>query len=236
MKKLILLLLVMNAAVASAQTGQASITGNNEKADSSDELVIPPLDSLFKWADENSSVIKQQDALIEKSGADTKRVKKSWMDAFKFSANVSNGQYGNAVINQTQVGYSYGPSVSFSLYDIASNRNLVNVYRAEEKVAAYKKEEVIFELHKIVTILYNNVQSQKNILKIKSEAVNAAYVHQKMAEKEFNQGAIAIGELSRVTEIYTKAQTEMETTINDLKKYYMQLEQFCGRPFNPSIN
>ena len=109
---------------------------------------------------------------------------------------------------------------------------MVNVYKAEQRVATYKREEVIFELHKIITILYNNVQSQKNILRIKSEAVNAAYVHQKMAEKEFNQGAIALGELSRVTEIYTKTQTEVETTINDLKNYYMQLEQFCGRRFN----
>ncbi|MBL0051949.1 MAG: TolC family protein [Bacteroidetes bacterium] len=212
--------------------GTTKVWAQNVPSNADDELNMPPIDSLFAWADANYATIKIQDALTEKAGADTKRVRKSWMDAVKFSANISNGQYGNSVINQTQVGYGYGPSVSFSLYDIASNHDLVNVYKAEQRVATYKREEVIFELHKIITILYNNVQSQKNILRIKSEAVNAAYVHQKMAEKEFNQGAIALGELSRVTEIYTKTQTEVETTINDLKNYYMQLEQFCGRRFN----
>ncbi len=234
MKKLILFIFVFVGFIVKAQINSNTVPMNiaNGKSTGNDELIIPPLDSLFVWAEARSATIKIQDALIEKTSADTRRVKKSWMDAIKFNANVSNGQYGNTIINETQVGYSYGPSISLSLYDLASNRDLTNVYKAEEKVAAFKREEVIFELHKFITLLYNNIQSEKNILKIKSEAVNAAYVHQKMAEKEFNQGAIAVGELSRVTEIYTKAQTEVETTINDLKNYYMQLEQFCGRRFN----
>jgi outer membrane protein TolC len=198
----------------------------------SDQLPLPPLDTLYHWAELFSPSLKQQDALIDKATADTKRVKKSWMDAIRVGANFRTGNYGNTVINQTETGYSYGPTVSFSLYDLASSRNLVQVYKAEQKVALFKREEVIFELRKIITVLYNNVQVQKNILRIKYEAMNAALVHLTMAEKEFSQGAIAIGELSRVAEIHSKTQTEAEITLNDLKNYYMQLEQFCGKSFS----
>ncbi len=195
-------------------------------------LFIPRLDSLYQWAEETSASLKIQDALIEKTGADTKRIKKQWLDAFKFNANMRGGSYGNAVVNQVETGYSFGPSVTFSFYELASRKHLVDVYRAEEKVAGYKKEEAMFELRKWVAILYTNICTQKNILKIKSDALNAAYMHVKMTEKQFNQGAVELGELSRVEEIYTKAQTEQELTINDLRNYYMQLEQLCGRSFN----
>jgi hypothetical protein len=52
-----------------------------------------------------------------------------------------------------------------------------------------------------------------------------------MAEKEFNEGSIQLGELSRVSEIYTKTRADREVTLNDLKNYYMQLQQFCGIKF-----
>jgi len=196
-----------------------------------DELVIPPLDSLYKWAALNSALVKQQEALMEKTNADTRRVKKQWMNAIKFGGNLRAGNYGNNIINQVETGYSYGPYITFSLYEIASNKNLVDVFKAEEKVAAFKKDQALFDLNRYVTILYNNLQTQKNILKIRSEALNTAYVHVKMAEKEFSEGAISLAELSRVTEIYSRSQTDTELTINDLRTYYMQLEQICGKSF-----
>ena len=234
MKNILIIVFLIPIYLLPAQTTSANENdkNKNQKNEIKDELVLPPLDTLFEWAVINSSTLKIQDALIEKTNSDTKRVKKQWLDAFKVNANIRSGSYGNTVVNQIETGYSYGPSISFSLFEILSHQNLVNVYKAEEKIAFYKKKEVAFELRKIITILYNNVITQQKILRIKSDAVNSAYVHVKMADKEFNQGSIALGELSRVTEIYTKAQTELELTINDLKNYYMELEQFCGRTFN----
>ncbi len=231
-KKQIINLLYIALLLPFATLAKPDSLSTNTQASPIDELIIPPLDSLYKWSEENSASLRMQDALIEKTSADTRRVKKQWLDAFKLNGNIKSGSYGNAVINQVETGYSYGPGISFSLYEIASRRNLVDVYKSEEKIANAKKEEAQFELRRIVTLLHNNARTQKNILKIKSDAVNAAFVHEKMAEKEFQQGAITLGELSRVSEIYTKAQTELELTINDLKNYYMQLEQICGRSFN----
>jgi outer membrane protein TolC len=209
----------------------AQVNADSLKTNAPDELIIPPLDSLYKWAESNSSLIKQQEALMEKTNADTRRVKKQWMNSIKFSGNLRSGNYGNSIINQVETGYSYGPNVTFSLYEIVSNKNLVDIFKAEEKMASYKRDQALFDLNRYVTILYNNLHTQKNILKIRSEALNASYVHVKMAEKEFSEGAISLAELSRVTEIYTKSQTDIELTINDLKTYYMQLEQICGKSF-----
>jgi len=222
----ILILCLFFGLKASAQSDSALV-----QPKLSDELVIPPLDSLYKWAELNSALIKQQEALMEKTNADTRRVKKQWMNAIKFSGNIRAGNYGNNIINQVETGYSYGPYVTFLLYELASNKNLVDVFKAEEKVAAFKKDQAVFDLKRYVAILYNNLNAQKNILKIRSEALNTSYVHVKMAEKEFSEGAISLAELSRVTEIYSKSQTDIELTINDLKNYYMQLEQICGKTF-----
>jgi outer membrane protein TolC len=114
---------------------------------------------------------------------------------------------------------------------LASHGNLVNVYKSEEKTAQFKREQTVFEIKRMVSELYQRVQMHQSILKIRSEALNASYMHVKMAEKEFSQGVIELGELSRVTEIYNKAQTELVLTINDLKSNYQELEQMCGRSF-----
>jgi outer membrane protein TolC len=199
---------------------------------SGNDITLPPLDTLYEWARLLSPTLKEQDALIEKTIQDEKRIKKILLDPFKLNANLQYGNYGDPLINALETGYSAGASVQFSLYQIFGYKNQVKLYAAEKKVAQYKKDELNMDLKKIVTILYNDIMSQKNILKIHSDATYAAYAHVKMAEKEFSEGSVAIGELSRVSEIYTKAQVEYEQSINDLKNYYMELEQLVGQPLN----
>lgn len=232
MKNLVLFILVFFSINLLSQNNANDSISAASFSQIDNELYLPKLDSIYKWAEQYSFSIKQQEALMEKTASDSKRIKKQWLNGIKISGNARSGNYGNSVINQVETGYSYGPAISFSLYEIASQKDLVKVYKAEEKVAYFKREEVAFEIRKIVSILYNNTLSKKNILKIKYEALNACLVHVQLAEKEFNHGAITLGEVSRVTEIYTKAQTEVEVTLNELTNYYMQLEQFCDRSFN----
>ena len=203
MKKTLFLLFIVSFSTAFAQTSLPSLVDDVKKPtiEEVDLLSIPPLDSLYKWAEQTSFIIKQQDALIEKTEADTRRVKKQWLSALQVSANIRGGTYGNAVVNQMETGYTYGPILTISLYDIVSHNDQVEIFKAEEKVAGFKREEIVFETNKVVAILYNSVQAQKKILKIKSESVNSAYIHVKMAEREFAQGSVEVGELSRVPEI-----------------------------------
>ncbi|MDX2003146.1 MAG: TolC family protein [Chitinophagales bacterium] len=205
-------------------------SGLSATQDSTIDLRLPPLDTVINWAEKNSPILRGQDALLEKTTQDVQRIKKLWLDAFKVSTSYQAGNYGNEVVNQLQTGFAGGLSMSFSLYQMMGLKNQVQVYNAEKMVAAFKREELSMDLRKLVILLYNNVQAQKNILKIRSEASYAAYAHLKMAEKEFNEGSIMIGELSRVTEIYTKAQVDYEIAVNDLKANYMQLELIVGRP------
>ena len=109
---------------------------------------------------------------------------------------------------------------------------MVKVYNGEKSVSMFKKDEVEMDIAELVTQLYNNVQGQKAILKIRSEGNYSAYSHMKMAEKEFNEGSVEVGELSRVTEIYTKAQVDYEQCVNDLKNYYMKLQIIVGVQFD----
>ena len=195
-------------------------------------LNIPPLDTLYAWAEEHSFTLKVQDAIIEKTGAETNRVKKQWLDAIKVNANFKSGSYGNTVVNQMETGYSFGPNVTFSLYEIAAHKNMVQSFKADEKMASFKREELRDELHKIINILYTNIQLQSNILRIRSETLNTSFAQLKMAEKGFNQGSIELGEVSRVHEIYSKARVDHQIAIHELKTAYMELEERCGHSFN----
>ena len=195
-------------------------------------IELPPLDTLIEWANKNSPMLKQQDALIDKTTADAKRMKKILLDAVKVNASFQNGNFGDPTVNKLLTGYSAGASLQFSLYQLFAYKNQVNIYKAESKVAFYKKEEGAMELRKLITLLYNSVLSQNNILKIRSEGNYAAFTHTKMAEKQFSVGGIEVGELSRVTEIYTTAQVAYEVTVNDLKNSYMELEILVGVPLS----
>ncbi len=194
----------------------------------SNVIQLPTLDSLYKWAEQNNPTINFHNAVIERNIADEGRISKQWTDAIKFSGYMRVGSYGNTVINQVETGYSYGPSISLSLYEIMSHSNQMKVYKGETKAAGYKRDEAILELHKYIRLVYNSIILQQTLLKIKSEALNTSYVHLKLAEKEFNESVITLSELSRVNEIYTKSEIEYEMNVNDLKNAYMELQQVVG--------
>lgn len=198
--------------------------------DSADILPLPPLDTLIVWAEANSPVLKGQDALIEKNTADTKRVKKLLLDAVKLNAGVQYGNYGDPLVNRLETGYNSGINLSFSLYQLFGWKNQVQVYNAEKKVSMFKKDELDMSIKQMITILYNDTRGRKAILKIRSDAAYSAYSHVKMAEKEFTEGSIEVGELSRVTEIYTTALVAYEQVMNDLKNSYMEIELATGVP------
>lgn len=206
----------------------------NAQTESLDAISIPPLDTIVQHALVFSPAMAQQDWLIEKTTQDVKRVKKTSLDAIKLGASYKSGTFGNNVINTIETGYSFGPYISFSLYDLTSQRNLVNVFKAENQVAINKREEVGLELTRLITQLYNNLTMQKRVLIIKTEALNVTLTHSKMAEIEFSNGSIPLSELSRVNEIYNKARVDLEIALNDFKNTYNQLELLSGMDFNTS--
>lgn len=226
------ILLILGILTGSTSLAAATDSTAVMAEDSTLILSLPPLDSLFVWAEANSPAIHEQLALIDKTSADANHIKKIWMDAVKLSSTIQDGNFGDPLANKLSLGYSTGVSISFSLYQVLGLKNLLKVYKAERNVASTKKEQSEFDTKKEVIILYNNIIAQRNILRIQNEAALAAYTHMKMAEKEFKEGGVAVGELSRVTEIYTKSQVDYQVGYNVLKNNYMELELMIGRPLN----
>lgn len=207
---------------ADAQSSNPTQTANIQT------LNLPQLDTLYALAYIHSPAIHMQSAFITKTHEATKQSQKLWLDAFKINANYRQGSYGNSVVNQLEVGYTVGPSVSFSLYQLFGVRNQVKANEAEEQMAYYKREQMYTELRMQINRLYWAIKSQQQILQIKTEAVNTSFSHLKMAEKEFQENQITIGELSRVTEIYNTSRTALEICMNEMKIYYMDLEELVG--------
>jgi outer membrane protein TolC len=193
-------------------------------------IALPPLDTLIALAQAHSPLLGEGDALIEKNTADIKRVKKLLWDAVKLNTGIQYGNYYNPLVSALSTGYYVGGSLQFSLYQLFSYKNTVQVYSAEKKVSMHHQDQDAQDLAALVTQLYIYIQGQTALLKIRSEGSYSAFSHMKMAEKEFNEGSIEVSELSRVTEIYTKAQADYINCVTDLKNYYQHLEILIGIP------
>ena len=53
-----------------------------------------------------------------------------------------------------------------------------------------------------------------------------------MADKEFQNGVIPVGEYSRISEIVSRAEVDFETAKTDYNTAYMILEELVGYKFN----
>jgi len=53
-----------------------------------------------------------------------------------------------------------------------------------------------------------------------------------MSEKEFQNGVIPVGEYARISEIVSKAESDLETAKAEFSTAFMIMEEICGMKFN----
>ncbi|WP_305953265.1 TolC family protein [Emticicia oligotrophica] len=203
---------------------------------------LPPLEKVLDYAEQNSHLIKEQDALSEHYGHSVKVAQKLWMDKvfmdlggqrsnngaiLNLNNNISSSEF-NSLSFQTINAFRVGLTVRISLYDMLARKDLIRQaqYRqaASEQHSQYLVQDVKFR----ITDLYKDAQLAYKLLSIKADKKYAFFLQKEMAEKEFQQGQLHISELVRIIELSSNAFAEFEQANATYEKLYYQLEIMLG--------
>lgn len=197
-----------------------------------------PIDSIVMIAIRNNPGVKMQEALVRSGEEQVKYSKSEWLRNISLNFNNS---YGNSTFfyttNETpdqlqtqnlNTGYRAGININIPLYEFFGRQHRVNVYRNELQAKDEQRKNMEMELARRVIYEYNYTLASHRMMLISSENLQAALMHQEMADKEFHEGVISVGESARITEFAAKAKMEFETAKREFFQWYMQLETLLG--------
>jgi len=197
-----------------------------------------PIDSIILIAIQNNPAVKMQEAIVRSGEDQVKYSKSEWMR--NISVNFNNS-YGNSTFfyttNETadqlqtqnlNTGYRAGININIPLYEFFGRQHRVNVFKNELLAKDEQRKNTELELARRVIYEYNYTLASHRMMLISSENLQAALMHQEMADKEFHEGVISVGESARITEFASKAKLEFETAKREFFQWYMQLETLLG--------
>ncbi|MBK9319454.1 MAG: TolC family protein [Bacteroidetes bacterium] len=205
--------------------------------DLKDQLI--PLDSMISIALLNNPGVKAQEALIEAGIDQIKFSRREWQNGVFGSFTQSLGN--QAVIFNTnqepeaiqsssiQSGFRVGLNVNVPLFLLFGRTSRINVYEHELEVRKQTEEKIKMEVSRQIIYEYNNMLSTHRLMLITSNSKGTTRLLSEMAEKQFSQGDISIAELSSVSAIATKAESDYEISRRDFYNNYQQLEKLLGK-------
>ena len=210
------------------------------KLDLSKELLnqLIPIDTLIKLVVNNNPGIKAQEALIAAGNEQIKLGRREWQNGVFLSYNQNMGNQTlfydtnqEPLGTQSQsltTGYRVGLNVNIPLYLFFGRNNKINIYKQELEVRKETNEKLKLDLERIVIAEYNNMLSSHRILLIASNSRSAARMLMDMANQQFQQGDISIGDYTSVMSLASKAESDYEIAKRDFYTWYQQLEKLVG--------
>ncbi|MFN3487526.1 MAG: TolC family protein [Emticicia sp.] len=203
---------------------------------------LPPLEKVLDYAEQNSHLVKEQDALSKHYEQSVKVAQKLWMDKvfvdlggqrsnngamLNVNNNISSAEF-NSLSLQTLNSFRVGLTVRVSLYDVIARKDIIKQaqYRqaSSEQHSKFLSQDVKFR----IVDIYKDAQLSYKLLSIKAEKKYTLFLQKEMAEKEFQQGQLHISELGRITELASNAFAEFEQASTTYEKLYYQLEIMLG--------
>jgi len=206
---------------------------------------IPPLDALIDSAIVNSPYLKFRDAevvvnhykyLIEKNqylrniGIDMYG-RYGRLDYWSIvQSGVALPSEGN--VTRDEWTYSIGAYMKMPLFDILKRKTTMNLAKKEVEQALNHRNELIHEIRKEVITQYNDLLMRQRLLKIANDSQLTYEIQVKMAEQQFKNGQLPLGELARVMDFYSSAKSEYEQQRTAFITSYSLLEILTGVEFN----
>ncbi|MDD8037538.1 MAG: TolC family protein [Thomasclavelia ramosa] len=206
------------------------------------KISLPPLDVLFENARKNPiyelAEVKEQ---IEYNNLF--KEKKAWLNYLSIRGSYQYGMFGNESTytdvytpvffnysTAAQNSYSLGAGISIPLDHLFDLRGRVKRQKMLVKSAGLEKELKFEEIKKEIIVLYSNILSLLNVLKLRSESLVITSAHYDIAEKNFANGTIDSGELSIEKQRQTVALEQYENTKAELTKNILILETISRTP------
>lgn len=189
---------------------------------------LPALETVLDAVHRQSPAIRYAAATVAKNEAQLARTRRAWTDNLGVNVGATAGTYGNELVDQLAVGATVGVNVRFSLYDLVGRRHEADQAAAELAQARARQAEADEELDLVVIALYRKTELAYRLVGVRSGGMESARTHRAMAEAEFVQGDVAVGELARVDQIAAEAQAAYETARTDYLTAFGQLDRLTG--------
>jgi len=150
-----------------------------------------------------------------------------------FSTNTSEGQSPSIIAtNVNQTNYGIGVYIKFPLYDAINRKNQIGLAQAEVEQAVSMAEFQQKEVRQFVIQQYNDVVLKQRLLKNKTRSIETARMNLSMVEEEFKNGVTPVVEYSRIHQITSIAEDDLERARMEFINSLMILEELVGFKFN----
>ncbi len=235
--------LVMTCSVVNAQDGDATAEFNPIVDDITKR--IPALDALIDSAIANSPYLKFRNAEIEVANYKFLNDRSQLLRNIGFSVEARYGRFSNYSENyigpiSTSTGgtlsdqFQYGAGAYFKLplYDLTNRKNTNKLAKKEIEQAINHRNELIHEITRDIIVQYNDLILRQKLLKIGSDNMLTSEMQLKMAEKQFMNGSLPLGEMARMMDINARAKMEYEQQKSAFLTAYGLLEIAVGLKFN----
>ncbi|MDD2576512.1 MAG: TolC family protein [Bacteroidales bacterium] len=207
------------------------------------DLVLPPVDTLFYYAEKNPNIeIYKYRELEQKSNI--KSEKRGWLKYSRFSSSYQYGYQGAESLIQGQLIpafyqnyqkaqnlYHIGVAIAVPFDEIIDRKNKITKQKNILEQLKYERNIKIENQKLIIVELYNKANEYISLLKIRYEAKEFAQVLSMISQRDFVNGKATLNELSIVKHSESVASGEFETVRNELKINLMKLEIICNYKF-----
>lgn len=204
---------------------------------------IPSLETLIKYAIENSPLISQQNSLINVQNVQLQSKKLSWTDYIKPFAEIKYGSTDYVYIGSNQGGvvtgdvmtttrYSIGARLDLSAFDLVDQKKRVLVETYKLDAINGRLDEIKQQIRLTITKSFYDLFSYQRILKDKTDYLVTQLTSLDWIEEQFRKAEISYPEVARVRQILKEARDEKEIAFRNYQNEYMRLQELVGVNFN----
>lgn len=230
MKKLILLLLMLNAL---ALKGQEPLMGMDK---------IKPLDSLISMALKNAPGVNRLTTGQMQKKEEMAMSKKDWLQHVAFTAGYN---YGNGVISdqlltsndnqntfvtRQNATYNLGLSIRLPFSEVASRKNKIRLNKLAIEELEYQKSDIKKVIAEEVAKRYNQLNLSFKIIELQTEKLQANESALLITEGYFKAGKAEMDAYRMALDIMTTSKIELEKTKSEAWYNLKSLEQIVGSP------
>jgi len=191
-----------------------------DTADSLD-LTLPSLEESIEMALAHSLLIHNQELVIEQSKVKFDVDKKLIQRALTFNSQYSIGNNQAVINNQLLSGvpytaatatnfYSAGIFLNISAFQITARKKQLELSKLDIALAEDLLNQFQTRIKLEVKQKYTELIKQKNILKLRMDAVSSARLAKEFTERDFQSGDKPMSALSNANEAYTKLSIALE--------------------------
>lgn len=134
----------------------------------------------------------------------------------------------NAFVLPAQAQYNIGLMLSLPISQILNRGNELNKQKMQVLQAEADRKLQEKQIRQIVITLYQDIVMARAQLKLHQEAFQTAYIHYKLAEKQFEKREIQLGEMAKISESYSAAATAQGISQVKYATAILMLEELIG--------